>query len=235
MIQGREKLIYLLIISHFFFISKVQAQTLIVGVPSADTTPKDEILVTHESQLAPWNRRSWWNSYSFLTYGLNERTEIALSLSNLEAPKTDNLSLSAGFKTSIPVLTRYPKWRNKITVGSFVPVSLQGEGVGNWSFGHYSVFIPKTKTRFTAGVSYGTKQIFARDAVSFIGGIEQPINKKISLVADWYSGTHALAALIPAIQYNINKSDILILGLKIPNNSRSTKMGIVFEFTKRLK
>lgn len=68
-----------------------------------------------------------------------------------------------------------------------------------------------------------------------MGGIEQPLGKKFSAVMDWYSGSHDLAALIPALMYRFNKADVVILGVKIPNQGGAQNMAIVIEFTKRLR
>jgi hypothetical protein len=211
----------------------VSAQSLIVGIPSPETTPKDHMMVTHESQLSPWSQKEPWNTFNFVTYGLTEHTELALSASNASLKNMDNFSLALGFKTTKPLfLDKFPKNELKVTLGQMVPVSLTGKGVGSWTFSTLSTRIPKTRTRLTGGVSVGTRQIFGRDKVAFIGGVEQPLTKKISLVADWYSGTHDLAAFIPAIQYNINKHDVLIVGYKMPNNDRSGKHAIIIEFNK---
>jgi hypothetical protein len=47
-------------------------------------------------------------------------------------------------------------------------------------------------------------------------GFEQPLTKHISLIGDWFSGTHDLAAFIPAMQIDIKKH-VLIFGYKFPN------------------
>jgi hypothetical protein len=60
-------------------------------------------------------------------------------------------------------------------------------------------------------------------------GFEQPLTKHLSLIADWYSGTHALAAVIPAFQYDIGHN-VLILGYKIANNIESGNNALIVEF-----
>lgn len=213
------------------------AQSLIVGIPNADTTPPGEILLTHESQFSPQKPTDWWNSFTFGTYGVSKHLELSVSLNNLRAPKTDNLSLLAGYKHVYPIAPeRFPKAELKLTHGAFVPISLQGKGTGYWAFAHASARHPKTKTRVTAGISTGTRQVFGQDSISAMVGVEQPITKKWSVVADWYSGAHDLAALIPAVQYNVNpRGDIIIMGAKIPNDFRRSGLAFIVEFTKRVR
>jgi hypothetical protein len=211
------------------------SQSLIVGIPNADTTPAGEVLLTHESQFSPQKGSAFWNSFTFMTYGVRPNLEVSLSLNNLRSPRPDNLSLLAGYKHVLPLFEkRFPHHQFKFTHGVFVPVSLQGKGVGNWTFAHGSMRLPRFQTRLTAGASLGTHQVFGRDAAMAMVGVEQPLTKKLSFVMDWYSGTHDLAALIPAIQYNLNHSDVAIVGLKIPNNNQSGSLGFIVEITKKI-
>ena len=62
----------------------------------------------------------------------------------------------------------------------------------------------------------------------FIGGIEQPITKNWSFIADWYSGTHNLADFIPALQYKVGHQ-VFIAGYKFPNAGSGGKQAFIFE------
>jgi hypothetical protein len=104
--------------------------------------------------------------------------------------------------------------------------------------------IPQLKTRLTGGISYGTSQIYGyrtkiidnvkiqtqtpNNIGTVLLGFEQPLTKHFSVIADWYSGTHALAAVISAIQCEIGHS-VLILGYKIANNKESGSNALIFE------
>jgi hypothetical protein len=218
-----------------------QAVSLVVGIPSADTTHEGSIELTHESQLSPWKRNDSYNSFSFATYGVTDHTEVAVSLNSLALPTTNNGSIGVGFKTWHPLLSKqFPKHDIRVIGGQVIPASLHGDGLGSWTFGSVSARLPKTQTRFTAGVSAGTRQLFGRDTVAFMGAIEQPITKRVGFVVDWYSGQHALGALIPAIQIQLSKRDILFVGVKIPNGGDNglqggQNLGLIIEFTKRFR
>jgi hypothetical protein len=115
-----------------------------------------------------------------------------------------------------------------------MPISFEGQGVGNWNYAHLSGRLPLLKTRLTAGLSVGTKQIFGRNAVSFIGGYEQPITKNLSLIGDWYSGTNGYGLFIPGISYALPLAFTLYAGYQIPNNKRCGHSGFVIELAKLL-
>lgn len=211
------------------------AQQTIFNVPSADVTPEGRLFLQHESQFRGWKPGRFLSNTEYSSYGLGHNTELDMTLFNVNVPASDNITLGVGFKTAIPLLEKkLPDEEVKLTVGSMLPISLQGDGVGNWSYSHLSARLPKVKTRLTAGVSVGTRQIFGRNAVAFIGGVEQPLGKRMNVVADWYSGTHNLGLFIPGVSVNLLKDTNLYLGYQIPNTKRSGSQGFVVELSKLL-
>jgi hypothetical protein len=205
------------------------AQQTIFNVPSADTTPLGEVFLQHESQFRPWPD-TFSNQTEYLAVGLSPHTELDLTLFNLNTPKTTHLTLVVGVKTR---LILHPKNSLQLTVGQLLPISLQGRGVGNWSYAHLSGRVPKLNTRLTAGVNTGTRQIFDRTVVCFIGGIEHPLTERITLLADWYSGNHALGLLIAGVSVALPKNTGLYLGFQVPNHRPSAQEGFVVELSKR--
>jgi hypothetical protein len=213
--------------------SPVAAQQTIYNVPSADITPEGQLFLQHESQFRAWEPGHFVDNTEYSAYGIGHHTELDATLFNVNAPVSDNITLGLGFKTTIPLLEeRLPEEELKWTIGTIVPVSLQGDGVGNWSYSHLSARLPRVKTRLTAGVSAGTHQIFGRNAVAFIGGVEQPVSKHVTILTDWYSGTHNLGLLISGFSLALPKDTNLYLGYQIPNTKRSGSQGLVIELSK---
>lgn len=212
--------------------SLAAAQSLIVGIPNADTTPRGRVALTHESQALVFHGSPGWNSFSFVTYGVSEHVEASLSLTNLSRPQYGDLVLGAGFKWVIPVLERrLPSLELRFTVGQVSLFSLERSALGAWAYSHASVRIPRLHTRLTAGVSYASSLLFGdgSNPWSFMAGIEQPITEWLWLVADWYSGDHALGAFIPAVQFNIQERVALIFGYKRDNNRNDPRDGLIAE------
>jgi len=138
--------VLLLVLVHCVCPTVVQAVSLIVGIPSSETTHEDEVWLTQESQLSPWSPKSSLNNFSFLTYGVGKRTELSMALTSLALPKTDNASLALGFKSWLPVLSEeLPHHDIRLTYGYMLPVSLNGNGVGSWGFSHFSMQHPHLK------------------------------------------------------------------------------------------
>jgi hypothetical protein len=113
-----------------------------------------------------------------------------------------------------------------------VPVSFDGKGAGYWVYGNFSFRAPGTKTRFTAGPSIGTRQIFGRTAYATLAGIEQPLTKRWSIVADWFTGTHDLGAAVFAFSYHLDPRTMVIFGWKASNNARSGPPAAMVEITR---
>ena len=214
----------------FLFISililctlKSYAQQTVFNVPSADVTPAQKVFLQHESQFKPYNPNAFWQGTHYTAVGIGHNTELDATLFNVAAPGNNNITLGLGFKSAIPVLflkEKFPEREIKFTTGSEILVSLEGEGVGNWSYAHISGRLPKLNTRLTAGISVGTKQVFGKNTVDFIAAIEQPLTKKLNIVGDWYSGKGNLTGfLIIGLSYKLPKESAIYAGFQIPNSA----------------
>ena len=76
----------------------------------------------------------------------------------------------------------------------------------SYSFGTYSyAAVTKTidKTRLTAGGYVASRSVFAPDAVRAGAqfGIEQTLNRKVTVAADWVTGKHASGYFTPGVIY----------------------------------
>lgn len=205
------------------------AQQAIINLPSADITPKGRHFVMHESALKYRSPTDDWATTHFYTYGLGGRTEFTTTMYNLERPAMQNLSVGFGLKTAQPLLgKRGERHELLITAGHMLPVSLQGAGVGRYTYAHLSGRLPQLKTRLTAGGGYGTRQVFDRDVAVGLLGVEQPLTHHLQLVAEWISGDHAKGFVVPGLLYH--RSDwILVAGYKFPNSQRTIGRGLIFE------
>lgn len=221
-----------------------QAQSLIAGIPSADVAHDGHFEFTHESQINTWSNpnQSKWASFNFLCYGIGNGIELTASVVNVANKDMNNLAGGVGFKKVHQFFKqddKLAKWETKLTFGQNIFFSLQRPEVGAWTYSHLSLRLPYLKTRLTAGASYGSPIFFDvawnyengvlmrnNDAIfCALAGIEQPITKNFSLIADWYSGRHGIAALIVAAQLNIGRQTF-IAGYK-DNNTTPLRQGSI--------
>jgi len=228
------KLIAYLFGAFLLFVSfSVQAQQTIFSVPSADITQKDKNFVQHESQFRAKSPGEFWAGTHYAARGIGYNTEIDATLFNLSSPASKNVAFATGFKSVLPIpIKEISSYQPKIIFGSMIPFSLQGNGIGNWTYLENSFFIPQSDTRLTGGISFGTKQIFGSDVVCFIGGFEQKITDKLSYIGDWYSGNNALGVFSTGISYNLPKNVIFYGGYQIPNSKKIARNGFIIEIAK---
>lgn len=212
------------------------AMQTIFNVPSADVTPKGHLFLQQEVQSTPWWPDDAMFSTTYSAIGIGHNTEIDATLFNVGAPATENISVGVGFKSCIPIpglAEKFPEREIKLTVGTNLLIGLEGNDVGNWTYTHISGRLPKLNTRLTAGVSYGTKQVFGMQTTSFIAGIEQPVTKKLTLLTDWFSGNeHWAGYMISGFSYAFPKNTTLYAGFQIPNSPMVGSPGFVIELAK---
>lgn len=224
-------------LSFFFLIifisTKVTAQQTIFNVPSADVADKNRTFIQHESQFRTKEEGRFWTGTNYVTHGIGYNTELTSTLFNLNSPATKNVTLAAGFKSSIPIsIKKISAYKPKIIIGSMIPFSLQGNGVGNWTYISGNFTLPQTSSRITMGISSGSKQIFGENATCFIGGFEQKITNKLSFINDWYSGESALGIFATGISYNFPQDFALFGGYQIPNSKKVGRNSVVIEVAK---
>lgn len=158
--------------------------------------------------------------FSFFTYGLGDDLELASTFYNTTIPASGRIAGSLGGKWTPLIAPEVSILGVRVgelraIAGGEVPVALQGnEGVGLWVFSGISFRLLSTGTRFTVGPNYGTRQIFGTETFDAFWGVEQPLTKEWSLIADGYTGLHDLGATITAVQWDATPHLTLIAGPK---------------------
>jgi hypothetical protein len=235
-----KKVFFILIIlysSHQTF-----AQSLIVGMPSADVAEKGHLEITHETQWNFWQSPQKWNSFNFACYGLGKGVELTSTVNNINNDGSQNLAIGVGAKKVFNLKNTTDPFERKLIIGGNILYSTQNRNIGQWTYGLLSSRVPSTKTRFTGGFSYGNSQTFGfttrteglntiitpNNRFVVLAGIEQPLFNNVSFICDWYSGSHDLAATIPALQIDLGHH-VLIFGYKIPNNKQSGNQALIIE------
>lgn len=210
------------------------AQMTILNVPSADVAPKNRIFVQHESQFRTKEKGQFVNMTNYLTAGIGNSTELTATYFNLGNLSYNNDTLALGFKTALPLeIDGIKAYQPKITFGSAAAISLQGNGVGNWTYAAANFTIPQSQTRLTIGVSRGNKQIFDYEVTALMLGFEQKITNKLSYVGDWYGGKkNALGIFASALSYNFENDLTLFAGYQVANSKRTARNGFIVEVAK---
>jgi len=181
----------------------VSAQQTIFNVPTSDVLDRGKVYVELDAAFKP-NDGGGVNKFSSfvprVVVGTGGKVEVGLNV-------TGNIQPGADSTTIVPTV----KWKfyeneeKKVALfaGSnvYIPVRNRAYNIGTWAYAAVSKTI--NKTRLTGGGYVATKNVFAPGATRGGGqfGIEQTLNSKVTLAADWITGKHASGYFTPGIIY----------------------------------
>ena len=208
--------IFLILVS---FVLSVSAQQTVFNVPTADVLDKGKVYVELDAAFK-FNNRQVLNRFSSFTprvvAGAGRNVEIGLNVTGNINPGADQATLMPTFKWLF-----YQNEKNKTALfggtNFYVPVRNRSYKFGTYSY----VAAAKTfnKTRLTAGVFVYSKNVVAANS-SRGGGqfaIEQTINSKLTLAADWLTGKHANGYFTPGLIYKPHPQVTAYLSYSICN------------------
>jgi len=197
----------------------VCAQQTIFNVPTTDVLDKGKVYVELDASFKTNDQTALKKFSSFvprLVVGVGGNIEVGLNI-------TGNIQPGADSTTLVPTL----KWRfyqNEkkdlaLIAGTnvFIPVRNRAYNIGTYSYVEGSKTI--NKTRLTAGGYVASKNVFAANAVRAGGqfGVEQTLNSKVTLAADWITGRHSSGYFTPGVFYKPHPKVTTYWGYSIGN------------------
>jgi hypothetical protein len=179
------------------------AQQTIFNVPTTDVLDKGKVYLEFDASFKANNDDALRKFSSFVprvVAGVGGNLEVGLNV-------TGNIQPGADSTTLVPTV----KWKfyenekkdTALIAGTnfYIPVRNRVFNFGAYTYLTGSKTI--NKTRLTAGGFIASKGVFAPNAARGGGqfGIEQTINSKLSLAADWITGRHAAGYFTPGVIY----------------------------------
>ena len=199
------------------------AQTTIFNIPSADTQSRGSWGLEADFITKPVSYRDGgFQTYGYrVSYGLGNRTEVGTNFYLTKGLGDSTGQVEFSVKQNI---YRNEKLGVSVSGGTvvFVPVKVQnGDKTAIMVYGNASKSIePLNGLTLTGGVyhvfrgnNFGTKTGVMAAAV-------QPIAKKFSFVADWYSGKNRLGYSSAGINYQISTRQYILSGYSFGNSGR---------------
>jgi hypothetical protein len=172
------------------------AQETIYNVPSGDVLARGKVYGELDLTYNPTTTSGAFTPRVVL--GIGHRIEIGLNMNGIGAP---------GIVQTTPTPTI--KWETydggsngwAFLVGDdiFFPAQNRTYTAGNYLYAEFTKTWNK-KTRLTFGAFDFTRQVVAsgnRGGGQF--AIEQPLTGRVTLAADWFTGTHALGYVTPGV------------------------------------
>jgi hypothetical protein len=204
-------------------ISPSHAQQTIFNVPTTDVLDKGKVYAELDASLKPTNGDVTPKFSSFVprvVIGAGNRMEIGLNVTGNIQPGPDSTTLVPTIKWK-PYQGENNGWALVVGDNVFVPVRNRAYDTGNYFYAEMSKTF-KSGTRVTFGGYDFTRNVIA--AVNRAGGqfgFEQPLNKKITLAADWFTGKHGAGYFTPGVIFKVGPTVTGYAGYSIGNQNLS--------------
>lgn len=180
-----------------------KAQQTIFNVPTADVLDREKVYVELDAAFKADKTNDFGRFSSFvprLVFGTGANVEVGLNVTGNVQPGLDTTTLVPSVKWKF-----YESETKKLAffggTNFYIPVKNRAYKFGSYSY----LAAAKTigKTRVTAGGFVASKNVFATKAVRAGGqfGVEQTLNGRVTLAADWLTGRHASGYLTPGVIY----------------------------------
>ena len=191
------------LVSVFLFIpaASVHAQQTIFNVPSTDVLGKGKVYAELDASLKPTDGSDVAKFSSFVprvVTGAGSNIEFGLNV-------TGNIQPSADATTLVPTI-KWKPFQGKdngwaIVLGNhlFIPVRKRAYDAANYFYAESSKTF-KNGTRITfGGYDFTENAVAGANRAGGQFGFEQPLNRKITFAADWFTGKHVNGYFTPGI------------------------------------
>jgi hypothetical protein len=156
-----------------------------------------------------------------MVIGAGGRVEVGLNITGNIQPGEDTTTLVPAIKYKL-YEGNDNGWAFLIGDNLFVPVRNTSYDAGNYVYAQLTKTF-KTNTRLTFGGYHFSKDVVAVGAQRAGGqfAIEQPVNSRLTLAADWYTGKHAAGYFTPGISFKPHPKLTGYVGYSIGNENVS--------------
>ena len=216
------------------FATQVRAQQTVFNVPTTDVLDKGRFYFELDVSAKP-NDSPTVNKFSSfvprLVVGVGHRIEMGLNVTGNIQPGPDSTTLVPTIKWKF-----YDGGDNgwAVVAGNnlFIPVRNKA-----YNAGIYAYTMAQKSFNGKARVGFGgylfSKNVVATNA-NRAGGqftIEQPLNKKVTLAADWFTGRHSTGYFTPGVIFKVGSRITGYAGYSIGNqNASSGNHFVLLEF-----
>ena len=197
----------------------VSAQQTIFNVPTTDVLGRGKVYFELDAALKLDKTDQFGRFSSFvprIVVGVGGNVEVGLNVTGNTQPGVDSTTL-------VPTV-KWKFYENKkkdtaLIAGTnfYIPARNRSYNAGAYTY----LAVSKTinKTRLTAGGYVASKNVFAPKAVRAGGqfGIEQAVNSKFSIAADWITGRHSAGYFTPGVIYKPHPKVTAYLSYSIGN------------------
>jgi len=223
--DSRKHVVSVVSVLGILFISSasVHAQQTIFNVPSTDVLGKGKVYAELDASLKPTDGSDVAKFSSFVprvVIGAGSNIEFGLNVAGNIQPGPDATTL-------VPVI-KWKPYNGKdngwaIVVGNhlFIPVHNRAYNAANYFYAESSKTF-KNGTRITfGGYDFTENAVAGANRAGGQFGFEQPLTRKITFAADWFTGKHAAGYFTPGIILKAGPKITGYAGYSIGNQNAS--------------
>jgi hypothetical protein len=205
-------------------LTNISAQQTIFNVPSTGVLDKGKVYGELDVGFKP-NDSSSVNKFSSfvprVVVGTGGRIEMGLNVTGNIQPGRDSTTLVPAIKWK-PYQGEDNGWAFVVGDHLFVPVRNRVYEAANYVYAEVSKTF-KGGTRLTVGGYDFTKNVVAKaNRAGGQFGFEQPINKKLTIAADWFTGKHSAGYFTPGFVFKVGPKVTAYAGYSIGNQNASS-------------
>jgi hypothetical protein len=185
---------------------KTQAQQTVFNVPTTDVLDKGKVYFELDISAKPNDSTAVNRFSSFvprLVVGAGGKVEVGVNILGNVEPGPDSTTISPTMKWKV-----YDGGDNgwAVVLGDnlYFPVRNKSYNAGTYVYA-MSQKTFKTKTRVGFGSYFFSKNVVAANA-NRAGGqftLEQPLNRKVTLAADWFTGRNGAGYFTPGVVFKV--------------------------------
>lgn len=203
--------------------ASVRAQQTIFNVPSTDVLNKGKVYAELDASLKPADGSDVPKFSSFVprvVIGAGSNIEFGLNVTGNIQPGPDATTLVPTIKWK-PYQGKENGWSIVVGNNLFIPVRNRAYDAANYFYAESSKTF-KNGTRITfGGYDFTENAVAGANRAGGQFGFEQPLNRKITFAADWFTGKHAAGYFTPGIIFKVGPRVTGYAGYSIGNQNVS--------------
>lgn len=200
----------------------VQAQQTIFNVPTTDVLDKGKVYAELDASLKPSDGADVPKFSSFvprIVIGAGNNVEFGLNLTGDIQPGPDSTTLVPTIKWKS--FQSESGWAMVVGDNFFIPVRNRGYNAGNYVYAELSrTFSKGTRITF-GGYDFSRNVVATANRAGGQFGFEQPLNKKMTFAADWFTGKHGAGYFTPGIVFKAGPGVTGYAGYSLGNQNLS--------------
>ncbi len=217
--------------------SVAHAQTTVWNTPSTDVQPQGAIYVEGDfiSHLASYQDGGYQSYGARVIYGARRRMEVGL---NAFYTKVGGGSLPVELQPNV----KWQLYQNEdkglqAVVGGIAYIPVTKRAGTDTSGMAYASVSKKIKGNYAPRLTGGAYAMLAANqragtrGGAFVG-YEQPLHRRVSFLADWYSGKNRLGYAGGGLAFTTSKRSVLLVGYSVGNQGRgNNNLAVMYAYT----